>query len=151
MLRGGVWNMTKQQKQKKAEQLLKYYQPILRLQDWDISITVMDEDEYTKRHGADYAETTGACNEIITQTKRSHIYLRLEEQTQPFVENLIHELAHLMAQEQWYFINSHLDQMPNTEARQLVKETHDHFLEVTVSNIVRAVSCCLISGGKYKE
>jgi len=137
--------------QKKAEQLLKYYQPLFRLQDWDITVTVMDNDEYEQRHGTEFAETTGACNEVITQTKRSHICMRYEEQTQPFVENLIHELAHLMAQEQWYFINSHLDQIPNTEVRQLVKETHDNYLEVTVSNIVRAVMCCLMFGGKYKE
>lgn len=143
--------MTKQQMQKKAEQLLKYYQPLLRLQDWDISITVLDEEEYINRHGVDWAETTSACNEIITQTKRSHIYMRLEEQTQPFIENLIHELSHLMVQEQWYFINNHLDQVPNTEARNLIKETHDNFLEVTVSNIVRAVVCCLTVGNKFKE
>ena len=137
--------------QKHAEGLLKYYQPLLRLSDWDITIAVLDNDEYTERHGEEFHESTGACNEIVTCTRKSHICLRYEEQPQPLFENLIHELVHLMIQDQYKFSDTALDSICNTEAKTILKQQLDQLLEVSVSNVTKAVISLLLVGGKLRD
>lgn len=143
--------MTKKQMQKHAEGLLAYYQKMLRLQDWDIQIQVLDNSEYLLAHGTDAHDTTGACNEIVTATKRSLISMRCEEQHGDPTENLIHELVHLMLQQEWWFVYKHMDMIHNTEQRELFKSTLDDFLELSVSNVTRALIRTLQEGGIYKQ
>lgn len=143
--------MTKKQMQKHVEGLLAYYQKIFRLQDWDISIQVLDNEEYLLLHGQGAHDTTGACNEIITQTKRSTISIRYEEQPVPLSENLIHELAHLMVQQEWWYVYKSSDFIPSTEQRVLFNSTLDDLLELSVSNITRALIRTLQEGGIYKQ
>jgi len=143
--------LTKQQVQKKAEQLLKYYQPIFRLSDWDITVTVLDDTEYQNDHGDEFAKNTSACNYIVTETKNSRINLRFEPQPQSLAENLVHELVHLMVQEQWKFAHDSFELIDSDSARGVVNGRYDQLLETTVSNVTRALICCLLLGGKYKE
>ena len=143
--------MTKKQMQKHAESLLAYYQKIFRLQDWDISVQVLDQQEYKLEHGEEADYYTGACNRVITQTKRSMISLRYEEQPTPLVENLIHELANLMVHQQWWHVSKHSEIIQNTEQRELFMSTLDDLLELSVSNITRALIKSLQEGGIYKQ
>lgn len=143
--------MTKKQMQKHVEGLLSYYQKMFRLQDWDISVQVLDNTEYLMAHGKDAHDTTGACNEIVTVTKRSTISIRYEKQPTPLVENLIHELAHLMVQQEWWFVYKHTESIPSTEQRELFRSTLEDLLELSVSNITRALIKTLQEGGIYRQ
>jgi hypothetical protein len=143
--------LTIQQVQKKAEELLKFYQPIFRLDGWDVKVIVMNNDDYREHHGEEYFNNTGACNEMVTDIKQSEIHLRFEPQPQTLAENLIHELVHLMVQEQYHFVDAALNLIGSKSTRKFIKAQHDKALEKSVSNIVRALVCCLLLGSKYKE
>lgn len=143
--------MTKKQMQKHVEGLLAYYQKMFRLQDWDITVQVLDNTEYLLAHGTDAHDTTGACNEVVTATKRSTISIRYEEQPTPLTENLIHELAHLMVQQEWWYVYKNSEYIPNAEQRALFNSTLDDLLELSVSNITRALIRSLQEGGIYKQ
>lgn len=141
--------MNKKQATAYAKKALRYYQPLLNLSDWNVSIEVLTEAEYTYKLGNNMADTSQACTYVNILHKEANISLRLEEQPLSMVENLIHELVHLLVHEQYVHTGRMVDNLKDS-LKECYTTLNNYYLEVTVIAVAKAMTHQLKKLGGYK-
>ena len=116
----------------------KRWQKLLRLEDWDIELHIMDDDKYEDKEAEleFKRDTTQGLSEIYCDRKLARIYIRKSSDNQ--VDTLVHEIAHIFCRPIIDVINNYLPHLASIDLQhQFAKDAADS-LEVIVHPITRA-------------
>ncbi len=120
-------------KQAQMDKLLDKLRTILRIEDWDIELAVMEDDVYQATHGKDFNYDTNGCTEINDMDSRAKIFLRDSLSKDVAYDTLLHECIHLVTHPYDSFVR---DMLVHTDSRAMRKQMSKEALwrmEIAVS------------------
>ncbi len=115
----------------KAEELLRYWIEILRLQYWDIDIKVFDEANYVLKLGSESNAMVRTCSPKLS----AHIFIN-DSSEDEINYCIVHELVHVMMDELECSVMSHIDKGRIGDE---YKEVFDQQLELLTHRLARSI------------
>lgn len=120
--------------QAKADKMLSKLKAILRIEDWDVSVELMSQVDYTLTHGQSFKYDTNGCTEIINGTC-AKIYLRTDIPDDELKTVLIHECVHLVTFRYDEFVTKTLTHVDSKKIAKVFKNEALWEMEIMVSKI----------------
>ena len=127
--------------QKDADQLLEKLIPILRLQNWEIELTIQTDRQYQKQHGKDFAFDTHGCTEMHEQADIAHIYLKDSLTDEEMRETLLHECVHLMTHRYDTHVRKVVSLLDSKKLQRTLGDEGMWEMEINVSRITTILKC----------
>ena len=121
------------------QELCKYWQKELRLEDWDLSAKVLSDSAYELVEESEGIPklSSAALNSISTDRKDAAIYIK-ESNTEKELY-LLHELAHMLINSMDECNTHIIGHVPNTVLRRYMVSKSNEALEHSVWNVARAL------------
>lgn len=125
----------------RQEKLLEKYKKILRIEDWDIELFMMEDEEYQQAHGKDFAFATEGCTEIHTghHSNKASIYIKKSLDFETFKEVLLHECVHLVTHPYDSFVRETLQFVDSKRMGKKFKNDAMWNMEINVSKFTRII------------
>lgn len=118
-----------------AQKLLDQYTKILRIEDWDITLTILSDAEYQKQHGKDFSFDTNGCTEIDEVNSTAKIYMKESLPIDEFKTTLLHECVHLVTHRYDSFVRKVISLIDSKKIKKQLTNESLWEMEIGVSKV----------------
>jgi len=121
-------------KQSTGDKYLKKLKPILRIEDWDITLHVLDPTAYAVMHAEKFGYETYGITEIQNDSD-VNIYIRSDLDPLDFITTMIHECVHLVTHRYDEFVTGTLTYVDSKKIAKVFKNEALWEMEILVSRL----------------
>lgn len=136
-------------KQNRAEKMVCILTEVLRLNEWNIIVEVMDSESYQAKHDKSFGYATDGCTEVNAIRKEAHVYIKESLKTAEFESTIIHELIHLVTFEYDHFIRTALESVSSKSKRKRLTSDALWEMEIAVSRFTTILKPLL--AGEFQQ
>lgn len=123
----------------KHEKLINHFKKLLRIESWDITLHIMTEDDYQKKHGKDFSYDTDGCTEIDDVHSQATIYIKDTLTGDRLINTLLHECIHLVTHRYDSFVRDTLTHVDSKKIAKVFKNDALWEMEIQVCKLTTII------------
>lgn len=129
------------------DSLLEEFRTMLYLTEWNITLSILDDETYERLHGKDFAFGTNGCTEIDTEGMSADIYLKNSLTNHETYTTLLHECIHLVTNRYDSFVRDTLIHVTPKKMKIAIKDDALWEMEIVVNRFTAILFTLLTKGG----